>query len=198
MTKVLFVFFMLFFGATVLGQDNDVARVSKIEGVEVYIMAEPVRDYEVLCDVNTGIKATSIVTSGLVNESIADKVSQFVRRALKENSKIDAVIYSSGKRIVGVRFKDEANVNNKGLAHVKKIDGVPVFVMNEPLSDYEVMGSKGGGIKWKSYLTGGLVNNSIEEDIEKFTRKITEDNRSVDGVIYTAGKRASGIMFKKK
>src|SRR5919107_1884389 len=116
--------------------DDMLARVRKINGVEAYILCEPLRDYNVLVDVGTGLKAESLLTGGLVNKSISDRVEQFVRKVTKENGKVDAVIYSTGKRIIGVSFKDNATAKNKGLARVSKVGGDPVFVMNEPVSDY--------------------------------------------------------------
>lgn len=176
--------------------EEGLARVSKIQGIEIYMLSEPVRDYEVISDVNNGINASSAITGGMVNESIADKAAKFVRRAMKENSRIDAVVYSSGKRVVGIRFKDAATPETKGIGRVKKINGLDTFVLSEPLQDYEVLTSKGGGIKWKSYVTGGLINNSIEEDIEKMVKKILGNGTSVDGVIYSAGKSASGFRYR--
>ena len=176
--------------------EEGLARVSKIQGIEIYMLSEPVRDYEVISDVSNGINASSAITGGMVNESIADKAAKFVRRAMKENSRIDAVVYSSGKRVVGIRFKDAATPETKGIGRVKKINGLDTFVLSEPLQDYEVLTSKGGGIKWKSYVTGGLINNSIEEDIEKMVKKIQGNGTSVDGVIYSAGKSASGFRYR--
>ncbi|HYK76527.1 MAG TPA: hypothetical protein VEV16_06090 [Daejeonella sp.] len=172
------------------------ARVNKVQGIEVYILSEPLRDYEVISDVSNGINATSAVTGGMVNESIADKASNFVRRAMKENSRIDAVVYSSGKRVVGIRFKDAATPQTKGIARVKKVNGFDTYILAEPLKDYEVLANKGGGIKWKSYLTGGLINNSIEDDVEKLVKKLQGNGTSIDGIIYSAGKSASGFRYR--
>ena len=172
------------------------ARVNKVQGIEVYVLSEPVRDYEVISDVGTGISTTSAVTGGLVNETIADKISKFVRRAMKENSRIDAVVYSSGKRIVGIRFNDAPKTDTKGIARVKKINGMDAYVLAEPLMDYEVLTSKSGGIKWKSAITGGLINNSIEEDLERMAKKVSGNGTSVDGIIYSSGKTASGFRYR--
>lgn len=175
--------------------DDMLARVRKINGVEAYILAEPLRDYNVLVDVGTGLKAESMLTGGLVNKSISDRVEQFVRRVTKENGKVDAVIYSSGKRIIGVSFKDNGTPETKGIGRVTKVGGYPAFVMNEPIANYTVVNSKGGGIKWKSMLTGGVINNSIEEDVEQMVKKLQV--RSADGVLFDGGKGGSAIMFNK-
>ncbi len=176
--------------------EEGLARVNKVQGIEVYILSEPVRDYEVISDVGTGLSTTSAITGGLVNESIADKISNFVRKAMKQNSRIDAVVYSSGKRIVGIRFKDKPTPATKGIGRVKKINGMDAYVLAEPLQDYEVLTNKSGGIKWKSAITGGLINNSIEEDLERMAKKVGGDGTSVDGIIYSSGKTASGFRYR--
>lgn len=178
------------------GEEEGLARVNKLQGIEIYMLSEPVRDYEVISDVSTGINTTSAMTGGMVNESIADKASNFVRKAMKQNSRIDAVVYSSGKRVVGIRFTDNPSPSTKGIGRVKKINGFDTYVLAEPLQDYEVLTSKGGGIKWKSYITGGLINNSIEEDIERMVKKIQGNGTSIDGIIYSAGKTASGFRYR--
>lgn len=179
------------------------ARVNKIDGVEVYFMNEPLNSYDVVFDVGTGLKATSLLTGGMVNEGVSDKASQFVRKAIKEakedKHEFDAIIYSSGKKIVAVKFKNP-DPKFKSLARAQKVEGLEVYILSEPLKDYEVLNSKKGGIKMKSYLTGGLVNNSIEEDVAQFVNKLLKDskkdNEKIDGIVYGAGKSASGIRFK--
>lgn len=195
MKQLTFTLILCLAGFWSFSQNKDLARVYRVQGIVVYVMAEPLRDYNVMCDVSTGIKAESALTGGLFNESIADKMGQFVNRALKENPRIDAVVYSSGKRVVGVQFKDAATADTKGIARVDKVNGLPVFVMSEPLADYETLDSKGAGIKWKSVATGGILNNSIEDDVDRFVKRVDNSNM-VDAVICDGGKRATAIHFK--
>lgn len=176
--------------------DNQLARVRKVNGVEAYILCEPLRDYLVLVDAGTGLKAESLLSAGLINKSISDRVEQFVRKVTKENGKVDAVVYSAGKRIIGIQWKDEPTAETRGVGRVSKVGGFPVFVMNEPLVNYSVVGSKGGGIKWKSMLTAGVINNSIEDDVEAMVKKV--QNRAADAVLFDGGKSASAIMFGNK
>jgi hypothetical protein len=175
-------------------KDTDIAKVRKVNGIEAYILCEPLRPYEVLIDAGTGIKAESILTGGLINKSISGRVEQFVKKIQKENATVDAVIYSTGKRIVGVRFTDTGGGKSEGLAKVSKVMGYKVFVMNEPLLDYEVLNNKGGGIKWKSLATAGLVNNSIEEDVQKMVKKL--QNKAADAMMFDGGKEGMTIKFK--
>ncbi len=176
-------------------KNTDTAKVKKVNGVEAYILCEPIRPYEVLVDAGTGLKAESLLTAGLVNKSISGRVEQYVKKIQKENAKVDAVIYSTGKRIVGVRFTDSSGGKNDGLAKVSKVMGYKVFVMNEPLVDYEILNNKGGGIKWKSLVTAGLVNNSIEEDVQAMVKKL--QNRAADAMLFEGGKEGMTIMFTK-
>jgi hypothetical protein len=175
---------------------NDLARVNKVNGVEVYVMSEPLRDYETVSDVGTGLKAESLLTGGIINKSISERISQFVHKAKKENEDIDAVIYSNGKRVIGIKFKTEGTMENIGIARVTKIKGFNTFIMCEPLNDYKVLETKGGGVKWKSAITGGVVNNSIEDDVRKIVDKL-DNIKEADAFIFDGSKEGSAIGFKK-
>lgn len=177
-------------------KDKNLARVQRLDGVEVYILAEPVREYETMTSVTTGVKAESILTGGLFNESITDKVLQYIRRARKQGATFDAVLYSGGKSLVTIRFTDKSSEKTRGIARARQLEGVDVYVLAEPLKDYETIISSGGSLKWKSYLTGGLVNNSIEEDMAGFIKKMRTNGVNMEGLIYSGGK--SAISFKYK
>jgi hypothetical protein len=176
------------------GGDKNLARVKKVNGVEAYILCEPLRPYEVVVDAGTGLKAESLLTAGLVNKSIAGRVEQFVRNIMKQNAKVDAVIYSAGKRMVGIVFTDDGNKKDAGIGRVSKVMGYPVFIMSEPLIDYSVLNNKSSGVKWKSLVTAGVVNNSIEEDVQEMVKKL--QNRSADAMLFEGGKEGMTIMFK--
>lgn len=175
---------------------NDLARVNKVNGVEVYVMSEPLRDYETVADVGTGLKAESLITGGIINKSISERISQFVHRAKKENLDIDAVIYSNGKRVIGIKFKDEGTIENIGISRSTKIKGFYTFVMCEPLNDYKVLESKGGGVKWKSAISGGIINNSIEDDVKKIVDKL-DKVKDAEAFLFDGSKEGSAIGFKK-
>ena len=176
--------------------DKNLARVKRVNGIEAYILCEPLRPYEVVVDAGTGLKAESLLTGGLINKSIAGRVEQFVRNIMKQNAKVDAVVYSAGKRIVGVIFKDGVNSKDAGIGRVSKIMGYPVFVMNEPMVEYSVLNNRSGGVKWKSLVTAGVVNNSIEEDVQEMVKKL--QNRAADAMLFEGGKEGMTIMFKNQ
>ncbi len=172
------------------------AKVKKVNGVETYIMNEPLREYETVVDVATGAKAESLLTGGLVNKSIAGRIEQFIKRAKKENENIDAIIYTSGKSIVAVKFTDKGSASTTGMAKVTKVKGLPCFVMCEPVSEYDVLRSEGGGVKWKSLVTAGIVNNGIDEDVQKICDKL-DGVRGVEAFYLDGSKEGQAIKFGK-
>lgn len=182
-----------------------VGRTTKIHGVETYIMSEPLRPYEVVYDAHTGLKATSLITRGFINSSISDKASQFVRLLMKETAKdstdYDAIIYSSGKHAVAIKFKDTVPYEKTGLARVRRINGIYAFILCEPLIDYNVIATVTGGTKGKSLVTGGLVNNGIEEDVtqlaKKMQKKAKKKKQAYDAIVYSNGKSGIGVEFKE-
>ncbi len=201
--KVLLIAIFAVFGLSINAQNKkDLIRVHKIQGVEVYFMSEPLREYEVVGNQKKGITiGVSAITGGLVNEGISEKATQLVKRVIKsitkKGLKFDAVIYSSGKIATGVKFTVEANENNKGIGRVHKIMGIGVFILGDPVLEYDVLGSKGSGLKLKSLVTGGLVNNSIEEDVSGMVKKMKKKIKgNFDGVLYSGGSKGVAIKLK--
>jgi len=174
--------------------EQNLAKVRKVNGVEVYVLCEPLRPYQVVVDAGTGIKAESLLTAGLINKTISGRVDQFVRHVQKQNPKIDAVIYSTGKHIAGIVFTDEGSPSTTGIGRVSRVLGFPVFVMNEPVTNYQIISSRSGGIKWKSMVTAGVINNSIEEDVDQMVKKV--QSRGADAILIDGGRDASAIMYK--
>lgn len=177
--------------------------VNKIQGVDAYFLSEPLQDYEVVLDSRNGLQWTSLLTGGLINESVSAKANQLTKKVLKvaeeENIQIDAVLYSGGKKIVGIKYKSGADSSSKGLGKVTKVNGVEVYVLGDPERDYEVVTNSKGGVKMKSLLTAGIVNNSIDEDIDKMIKKLNKKaskKGGIDAIIYSTGKSAVGVKFK--
>lgn len=199
MKKLLFI---ILFGFTLANYSQEhLARVYKLNGIEVYIMNEPLRAYEIVYDKGAGLNFTSFLTGGLINNSISTRINKFVngvlKKAKKEGKHIDAIIYSGGKNVIAIKFTEEATPENERLARVRRIHGIPVYVMADPVDKFKIVKSKGGGIKVKSAVTGGLINNSIEEDLEKFARKFKKlyNQGKIDAIYYTSGKKCEGIKF---
>lgn len=210
--KLIYAAIAAIFTIAAQAQENkkDLARVKKMNGTEVYVMSEPLREYEVvfdlggILDVKSNIKAKSLLTGGLVTEHISEKLNQLVNRAnekaAKNVQKIDAVIYTNAKTAVAIRFTDEPSQDTKAIARVNKINGTRVFAIAEPMLDYDVINEKKGKAqKGTSIVTAGVVNSSAEEDLIKLADKLTSDARKkghrLDGIIYSSGKSAIGIKM---
>tara|TARA_B100000929_G_scaffold268884_1_gene238049 strand:- start:446 stop:1078 length:633 start_codon:yes stop_codon:yes gene_type:complete len=202
MIKITLSLLCLFFTITIFAQEDlHLARVQKVNGVEAYIMAKPIREYEEVFKENNKIQWGSALTEGLANESIAEKLAYFVRgvqqAAKKDGVAFDAILYTDGKNVKAIRFTDEETRENDQIAIVNDFEGIPVFIMNEPLADFTVEEDKGPGMKWKSFVTGGLINNSIEQDVKKYTKRFKKEikKNKIDAIQYTSGKDAIGIKF---
>ena len=182
-------------------QDKMLAKVQKVNGVETYILSEPLRDYDVVLGGRNKIQWSSFLTGGLFNGAIDDKISHFIKaiqeEATDKNIKFDAIVYTDGKNVSAIKFTEEATPETDRIAEVQKMEGIPVYVMCDPIQDYTVEVDKGGGIKWKSLATAGLINNSIEEDVHKFVSRLDGKykRRKIDAIHYSSGKEADGIKF---
>ncbi len=191
-------------GSMLAQQEKSMARVSRVNGIPVYVFAEPLNEYKVIASKGTGGKAGSLLTGGVVNEGISAKVSQYVKRLNKEAKRkkfeYDAILYTNGKQASAIKFDESYDASKKDLARAKSVNGILVFAMSEPLAEYEVVLEKSGGAKVGSYLSGGLANKGIEGDLTQFVRRLKkaaeEEGKTIDAIIYNAGKRAIGISFK--
>jgi molybdopterin converting factor small subunit len=190
-----------FLFVSTIGFSQIKSKVFKVNGIEVYLLAEPVREYESLKGGGKGIQWGSAVTGGIINESIATRVSKYIKKLQKsfekEGLKFDAIIYSNGKQMTAIKFTDEKTSENDRVAVIQRVEGIPFFVMSEPLKEYSFVETIGGGIKWKSAITGGLMNNSIEQDLMKFAKKMSKKfkKKQISAIIYERGKKANAIKF---
>lgn len=83
-------------------QDNKgLARVNEIDGKEVYVLSEPLRNYSVV-DVLTSSFNTVMVGRQPINEQI----KEVIRRGTKNKLDFDAVLTEDGKKLVLIKFKD--------------------------------------------------------------------------------------------
>ena len=180
---------------------RDLARVQKIGEKEVYILNEPVDQYETVDEVRTGIKWTSLLTRGIVNEHVNDKTRQFVRRASRKLEKkgetFDAILYRDGKRIEAIRFTSRTAASREGLAKVSSRNGIPVYVMAEPLGSYKVIEQVDNSVNLIPFITYGIVNNSIERDIKTLARRAANQDAGNVALIYQTGRRADLITFQE-
>ena len=92
------------FRLTISDEDKKgLGRVMKIQGVEVYLMSEPLREYETVEDMGSGMQ------SGFSSVEIDELANRFVKRAIKagekKNKPVDAIIYTSGSKCIAIKFK---------------------------------------------------------------------------------------------
>lgn len=200
MKKMMLVGWLLIATIVVQAQSSatGLAKVQKVNGVEVYFLNKPTRTYEVVLNRKSGLKAGSIFSQGLVNESISDRVARLVKRAKRKAERKekdwDAILYEGGKQVQIIRFTEAASPQTQQIAQVGEIKNTKVYILAEPLQTYQVVNSKTSGIKLLSYLTNGLVNHSIERDITRMAKKVNKKD-TVDAVVYSAGKKAAGVKF---
>lgn len=198
--KLLIAAFAVLGMATQTTAQQALARVSKLQGKEVYILSQPVREYETTATVRSSPKITSLLTRGIINESISEKSNQFVnkliRRANKKGVEFDAIVYSGGKTARAVKFTVPATAENEGIARVDKFQNLDVYVLSEPMTSYAVTASRWGGVKLIPFLTYGWINNSIERDTRTFVKRLTKEEQDLSGVVYSAGKRAVGVKYR--
>ncbi|MFM8912451.1 MAG: hypothetical protein ACKOE6_05945 [Flammeovirgaceae bacterium] len=177
---------------SVQAQQPLLARVAKVQGKEVYILNQPLRQYETVAVIKTNPKIISLLTRGIVNETIADKANQFVRKSArkvrKSKTSFDAIVYSGGKTARAIRFTEEATLQNSGIASVTKIWGVESYILAEPLKPYSVEDAAYGGIKLIPFLTYGIINNSIEKDVMTFAKKVKKEREEIQSMVYSTGR----------
>lgn len=189
------------FGVSPGQEMSGIGKVSTVKGKEVYILNKPLRPYKVVLEVNAGPQATSVVTGGMINEGVSKKTDQFLRKAEREAKReevdYDALLYQQGKKAEAIKFIGD-DEDNAGLAKVSTIESVQVYIRCEPVTPYRKVKTGSGGIKAKSYLSGGLINNSIEEDVKQYIRILQKSDKSIEGIIYTSGKKATGVVFEQE
>lgn len=143
------------------------AKVTVIEGKESFILNRPLRDYNIVGEIRTGPKWTSILTRGIINEHINDKSAQYVRKATRKQKRqgdeFDALVYDEEKKIKAIRFTEQGTPATMGIAKIIPSDGVYTYIMAEPLESYKVMETIGNGINVLPFLTYGFFNNSIKK-----------------------------------
>jgi len=177
------------------------SKVKLVNGVEVYILAEPLREYEILDGTSKSVQFGSYLAKGIINASISTRIYKYVKKIKKEFYKkgetLDAVMYVGGKSMHAIRFISPPTNENNRIGVIKEVKGIPFFVMSMPVDDYKVVSKIGNGLKLKSFATMGIVNNSIEADLKGFASKVQNKFRKekISAIIYSEGKKASAIKF---
>lgn len=180
-----------------------IARVHKINGIDVYCMNTPLVKYSIVFsagDLLSDADIKSIFFGGLARAATDDKMDKLVnaayRKSKKEGKHFDALMYTGGNRPIAIKY-EESNVVASPLAKVGKINGVELYAFCEPEKEnYSIISeakSKSGGLT--SLATAGIVNSSIESDLEKLIDRLDSKKKKIHAVIYTTGKRGVGVTF---
>lgn len=185
-----------------INDGKGIAKVHRLNGLDVFCLSVPLVKYTIVFssgDLLSDLDAKSILMGGLARADVDDKMNKLINAALKkadkEGKSIDALIYSGGNRAIAVKYSTISE-EPFTLSKVNKMNGIEVYAFSEPLKDnYEIIDdakAKSGG--FTSYATYGLVNSTIEDDINKMIERLDGGKKSkINAVIYNSGKRGVGI-----
>ena len=193
---------IVFLAISTFAQSNNLAKVYVVNGIEAYIMNEPVRNYEVVFTSDPILNFTNLISQGVYQNSISTRVGKYVNSALRkgdrEGLKFDAIVYNGAKQVSAIRFLDEATDENRQVARIHRLNGILIYSMCDPLTDFSVAYSKRKCGNSLSHYSYGVINNSIEQDMARFARRYKRKYRKnkIDAIYYTGGKRCEGILFK--
>ena len=175
--------------------NNQLGRVNKIQGKEIYVMCEPVRDYDVVDKVNS--VAEQLIG---VSPTISNMVNTMVDKAVTKEQKgkvqpFDAIITSDGDNAILIKFK-EGNQEKKGIARVTKMLGKEVYIMCEPLKDYETVDKVNSAFA-QVLGVSPTIENMVKTMVDKAVNKESKGKvGNFDAVLTTDGDNAILIKFK--
>lgn len=176
--------------------DKQLCRVNKIQGKEVYVMCEPVRDYEVIEKVNTAVAQLLGVTptlSNMVNTMVDKAVNKEKKGKVKP---FDAIITSDGNNAILVKFK-EGNQDQKGIGRITKMQGKEAYIMCEPLRDYETVDKVNSAFA-QVLGVDPTVENMVKTMVDKAVNKESKGKvGKFDAIITSDGDNAILVKFKE-
>ncbi len=177
MKKVEFVFLLLIFSSLLSAQEKmaSLAIVEKVETIPVFILSEPVADYEVVGKaISTGfaVKIALNETSGISSKT-KEIIQQTIRR--KEKGKIgdfDAIIIDLYKeKSMAIKFMDKVSLEAK----VKEVEGVPVYLYAKPIGKYKEIAVLDADFSMRAKR--GLLLDKLESMMHRTVKK--EENGEV-------------------
>jgi len=86
---------------THVNENKGLARVQNISGKEVYVLSEPVQEYNVV-----EIFTTALTTTLTGRQTIDSQMKEVISRGLKKQLQFDAVMTDDGKRVMLLKFKN--------------------------------------------------------------------------------------------
>jgi hypothetical protein len=160
-------------------------RVNKIQGKEVYVMCEPVREYDVVDKVNSTVAqllGVAPTLSNMVNTLVDKAVNKEQKGKVKP---FDAIVTTDGNNAILIKFRDE-NTDKKCIATASKIQGKEVYILSEPLRDYssvdkvnsafaQIIGIDPTIDNMVKTMVDKAVNKEVDGKVGKFDAVLTSD-----------------------
>ena len=179
------------------------AQVDNVQGLDVFILNQPVAKYKVVVRMKTfsmaNLNVGTIATQGADRESASEKVNKYVnqilRQAEKDSIEVDAMIYSGGKSAIGIVYTED---ENQGVATVRQMYGLDIYAFCQPLTAYDYVQTKRAMSGYMgSSATYGVLDSSIEENVEKLAKRLKRKKKKhgTTGVLYNSGKKGGGIKY---
>jgi hypothetical protein len=198
MKNLILIYFSVMFSVSGFSQQENkqLCRVNKIQGKEVYVMCEPVRDYEVVDKINTAVAQLLGVEPTLSN-MVATMVDKAVNKESKGKvGKFDAIITSDGDNAILIKFKD-GNQEQKGIGRITKMQGKEVYIMCEPLNDYETVDKVNSAFA-QVLGVDPTIENMVKTMVDKAVNKESKGKvGKFDAIITSDGDNAILIKFKE-
>lgn len=197
MKSLLFVFIAFGVSLSALSQTEtkQICRVNKIQGKEVYVLCEPLRDYDVVDKVNSTMSqmlGTSPTIKNMVNTMVEKAVN---KEAKGKVGAFDAIITSDGDVAILVKFK-EGNIEQKGLARVQKLQSKEAYIMCEPLRDYDTVDKVNSTLD-QVLGVSPTINNMVNSMVEKAVNREEKGKiGTFDAVITSDGDVSILVKFK--
>ena len=84
-------------------KDNGIARVKKIEGKLIFVECEPLTNYDITNKYDVSGVGTQILLSACPSHQ--QKIDKLIKKAGKEKTDFDGIIYGSSKNDLAIKFK---------------------------------------------------------------------------------------------
>jgi hypothetical protein len=187
-----------------LSDSLGLAKVIQINGIDIYFMNKPMVEYNIVYgsgDMLSDIDLKSIFWGGLSRNHIKEKMEKIVNAAFRKSSEMNipfhGIIYSGGTKAAAIQYTSN-DLPMERLAHVDKYEDLDIFVLCKPLNrKYEVVYSTSAKTgELTSFLSLGLVNNTMDKDIRDWVAYMKKRNVKFDAVLYIEGSNGEGILYK--
>jgi hypothetical protein len=138
--KYFLLLFLLSISSINVFSQNNIALVNKIQGLLIFTDCQPISDYEVIGEVNTMMgNDNDLTNSGAQYQPVRDLLIKITKQVnYKAEGLILSLVNGGQDKGILIKFKDQNNMNH---ARVNQFQGVYIFVDNEPLNQYDFVGT---------------------------------------------------------